>query len=108
MAHRKKTLEELELAAHNRLKGTICFHVSSAISQLQVIKRKLTEYKSGAEYSELHELDCLINTLTHIEAATDRFKLTLYSKLDIGNSPSSYRSRPSRSKKQLYPHVSNQ
>lgn len=91
MTHKKKTLEELELAVHNRLKGTISYHIASAQSQLACIKRKLIEYKSGVEFSELDDIDSLIVTLAHIESATQKFKETTYIRLSIGNSPSSKR-----------------
>lgn len=91
MTQRKKTPAELEIAAHNRLKGTISYHIASTLSQLGCVKRKLSEYISGAEFSELDDIDSLIITLTHIEAATQKFKETTYSKLSIGDSPSSKR-----------------
>lgn len=102
MAQRKKTPEELELAAHNRLKGTISYHIASAQSQLACIKRKLTDYKSGAEFSELDDIDSLVSSLTHIEAATQKFKEITYSRLSIGNSPSSNRTN---TKKKIKPYA---
>lgn len=85
----RKTLEELEHAAHNRLKGTISYHIASAQSQLGCIKRKLSDYAVGAKLSEVYDIDSLIISLTHIESATQKFKEVTYSKLSIGNSPSS-------------------
>lgn len=102
MTQRKKTPAELEVAAHNRLKGTISYHIASALSQLACIKRKLAEYKSGAEFSELDDIDSLLTTLTHIEAATQKFKETTYSKLSIGNSPSS---KQTYTKKKIRPYA---
>lgn len=102
MAHKKKTPAELEIAAHNRLKGTISYHIASAQSQLACIKRKLGEYKSGAEFSELDDIDSLVSSLTHIEAATQKFKEITYSRLSIGNSPSSNRTN---TKKKIKPYA---
>lgn len=102
MTHKKKTPEELELAAHNRLKGTISYHIASAQSQLACTKRKLSEYMQGADYSEWDDIDSLIRTLTHIEAGTQRFKLMVYSRLSIGESPSSARNRHPRKKIKPY------
>lgn len=105
----KKTPEDLELATHNRLKGTICFHVTSAISQLRVLENKLKQFKVGCNDTDGRaNTSTLLASLAAIQAATDRFKLTLYSRLEIGKSPSSYRNRSPRTKKQQYPHVSNQ
>ena len=87
----RKTLEELELAAHNRLKGTISYHIASAQSQLACIKRKLSDYMQGADCSELADITSLISILSRIESATQKFKETTYSRLSIGNSPSSKR-----------------
>ena len=109
MAQRKKTPEELEIAAHNRLKGTICFHVTSAISQLHVIENKLRDYYNGSNADgDRESVSSLLRSLAPIIATTKRFKIYLYIKLEIGNSPSSYRTRSPRSRKQQYPHVSNQ
>lgn len=102
MTHKKKTPEELELAAHNRLKGTISYHIASAISQLACIKRKLTEYRQGADCSEWDDIATLISILTHIESATQNFKSTTYSRLSIGESPSSARNRLPRKKIKPY------
>lgn len=109
MAQSKKPPEELELAAHNRLKGTICFHTASAISQLHVINEQLNKYLIGcADIEERQQVNKVLLALYPITSAAERFKTYLYSKLDIGNSPSSYRNRSPQSKKQQYPHVSNQ
>ena len=82
----KKTPQELELAAHNRLKGTICFHVQSALSQLGVIENKLRLYYNGCDCSiEQIQVNRLIDTVHHLYRATNNFKSTAYSKLEIGN-----------------------
>lgn len=90
MSSKKATAEQLDLAAHNRLKGTLCFHTASAISQLGITARKLEAFKTGPDsWEEIEIVNELLNTLTYIQQAVNRFDITLRRRLEVGNSPSS-------------------
>ena len=98
MTQRKKTLEELELAAHNRLKGTICFHVASTISQANCVLTMLNRFEQSSEdTAELKAISELYESMVHIRNALNKYQSTVYTKLAIGNSPSSYKNRTPRS-----------
>lgn len=98
MAQRKKTPEELELAAHNRLKGTICFHVSSTISQANCVLTMLNRFELTSEdTTELKTISELYESMVHIRNALNKYQSTVYVKLAIGQSPSSYKNRTPRS-----------
>lgn len=98
MTQRKKTPEELELAAHNRLKGTICFHVSSTLSQANCVLTMLNRFEQSSEdTTELKAISELYASMAHIRDALNKYQSTLYIKLEIGQSPTSHRNRTSRS-----------
>lgn len=103
MTHKKKTPEELEIAAHNRLKGTISYHIASAISQLTVLNEKLNAYLAGCtEIEETQKVTKTLLALYPISAAMKRFKTYTYTQLSIGESPSSARNRHPRKKIKPY------
>lgn len=84
MAQSKKTPEELELAAHNRLKGTICFHTSSAISQLEVLNIMINRYLQGCEdIEERKRVNKILLSLYPIISAAKRMRSYIYVQLDI-------------------------
>jgi hypothetical protein len=101
MATKKKTEEELELAAHNRLKGTICYHMSSSRTQLRILNEKLNTYLIGCtDTEEKQRVNKVLLSLYQISSATDRLKAYLYAQLAIGESPSSGRNyKPRKSRK---------
>lgn len=94
---RKKTPEELERAAHNRLKGTICFHVSSTLSQADCVLNMLNKFEESSESdSELKAISELYAAMIHIKNAIQKYQQSVYTKLEIGSSPTSYRNKCSR------------
>jgi len=99
----KKTPEELELATHNRLKGTISYHIASAQSQLGCINRMLIKYQegltTGSEYLALKDVQTVLG---NIIVAVDKFGSFTRSRLSIRNSPSSYRNKLPKKKSSLY------
>lgn len=98
MSTRKKTPEELELAAHNQLKGTICFHVASTLSQANCVLTMLNRFEQSSETTaELKAISELYDSMAHIRNALNKYQSALYTKLEIGNSPTSNRTRTSRS-----------
>lgn len=99
MAQRKKTPEELELAAHNRLKGTICFHVASTISQTNCVLTMLNRFELTSEDTvELKAISELYESMAHIRNALNKYQSTVYVKLAIGQSPTSHKNKTPRSK----------
>lgn len=103
MTHKKKTPEELEIAAHNRLKGTISYHIASAQSQLGVLNIKLNEYLKGCDdIEERQRVNKALLALYPIDSALKRFKGYTYIQLSIGNSPSSKRTY---TKKKIKPYA---
>ena len=94
MTQKKKSPAELELAAHNRLKGTICFHVASTLSQANCVLTMLNRFEQTSEdTTELKAISELYESMAHIRNALNKYQSTLYTKLDIGHSPTSCRNR---------------
>lgn len=98
MTHRKKSQEELAQAAHNRLKGTICFHVSSTLSQANCVLTMLNRFEqSSHDDAEQRAISDLYASMIHIRSAISHFQRSVYTKLEIGSSPTSYRNRSAKS-----------
>jgi len=94
MTQKKKSPAELELAAHNRLKGTICFHVSSTISQANCVLTMLNRFEQSSEdIAELKATSELYAAMVNIRSALNKYQKLVYIKLDIGHSPTSCRNR---------------
>jgi len=103
MATKKKTEEELQLATHNRLKGTICYHMSSAISQTMCINKMLQKYREGCELqTDKIDIDSLQSSILHIRSALKSFDTLTRSRLSIGESPSSIRNYKPRKNRKPY------
>ncbi len=98
MTQRKKTPQELELAAHNRLKGTICFHIASTISQANCVLTMLNRFEqTSSDTSELKAISELYESMAHIRNALNKYQCALYTKLAVGQSPTSHKNRTPRS-----------
>lgn len=85
MPRKPATIEQLERATHNRLKGRMCYHLASSRSQLSELRLTLYQFSiDPKDNMEAEHIDQITTTLNHIENALEKFNLNLRAKLKIG------------------------